>query len=106
MNHGRPLIDPEHPQRPKRVVAVVNAGGGSVEREGGGSVRTALETGFQRHGVATELQLIAGEEIASAIRSAAERAARGEIDAVVVGGGDGTIRTGAGILAGTGIAMG
>jgi len=81
---------------------VVNCGAGTVERLGADAVRQTLETAFAEAGMSAELSFIDGKaDVGHAAKQAAEQAARGEIDAVVVGGGDGTVRTVAALLAGT-----
>ena len=54
-----------------------------------------------QHGVTAEIRFVEGESLHGAAKRALTQAKRGEIDAVVVGGGDGSIRTVAGVLAET-----
>jgi diacylglycerol kinase family enzyme len=71
-----------------------------------GSFGLHLSSLFQDRGVTAECHLLPGEDIRGAAEAARERAARGEVDALVVGGGDGTIGTVASVLSGTGIPLG
>jgi diacylglycerol kinase family enzyme len=89
-----------------RVVALLNETAGTVERQSPRAFRDALASAFARRGVSADLQFLPSGRIKDAADQARERAARGEIDAVVVGGGDGTIGTVASVLAGTGIPLG
>jgi len=87
-----------------RVVALMNMGAGThalTKR-----ARAALKRRFAAHGVAAELRFVSGAELRAAARDALAEATRGEIDAVVVGGGDGSVRAVAGVLADTGVPLG
>jgi diacylglycerol kinase family enzyme len=56
--------------------------------------------------VVAELKFCEGAELRLLAQKALASAKAGEIDAVVVGGGDGSIRTVAGVLAGSGVPLG
>lgn len=86
-----------------RVRAIVNRGGGTVAGIGLQALEERLRASFARNGVNAEIRFIAPAEIASAFREAAQVPG---LDAVVAGGGDGTISCAAGALAGTGRALG
>jgi diacylglycerol kinase family enzyme len=89
-----------------RVVALVNPAAGTAERLAPESFREELASAFAASGVVSEVELVPGDRLRQAAERAAERALRGEIDGVVVGGGDGSIHTVAGVLAGSGIPLG
>jgi diacylglycerol kinase family enzyme len=86
-----------------RVVALVNPAAGTERPE---SFRDELAAAFAANGVAAEVGLVQGDELRPAAERAVERAKRGEVDAVVAGGGDGSIHTIVGVLAGTGVPLG
>jgi diacylglycerol kinase family enzyme len=67
---------------------------------------TALAASFTDHGVSAAIAFIDGEKLREAAEGALAQAKRGEIDAIVVGGGDGSVRTVAGVLADTGVPLG
>jgi diacylglycerol kinase family enzyme len=89
-----------------RVVALMNAGAGAGSQALADRARAALERCFAEHGIAAELRFLSGAELKASARDALAQAKRGEIDAVVVGGGDGSVRTVAGVLADTGVPLG
>jgi diacylglycerol kinase family enzyme len=89
-----------------RVLAIINARAGTADAQDETELREQLSALFQARGIEAEIELVEGEQIPEAARRAAESAKAGKIDAVVVGGGDGTIRGVAEELADTGIALG
>jgi diacylglycerol kinase family enzyme len=99
---SRPLAAPAA----LRVAVLVNPAAGTAGRPSAERFREELEAAFTAGDVAAELELVPGEGLRQAAERAAARAARGEIDGVVVGGGDGSIHTVAGVLAGTGVPLG
>ncbi|MBL8905179.1 MAG: NAD(+)/NADH kinase, partial [Rhizobiales bacterium] len=89
------------------VVAIINKAAGSVSAAGGiETLSRAVARSFSHHGIEAELIAAEGDAIAQAAVRARERGERGELDAVVVGGGDGTIRSVANVLAGSAVPMG
>ncbi len=89
-----------------KAIAIINAGAGSVAGGDSEKLRASLSAAFEKHGVEAELKLVTGEEIRAAAEQALADALAKTIDAVIVGGGDGTIRTVAAALAGTGVPLG
>lgn len=69
-----------------RVVAVVNKGGGTAAREGE-DLEERLLAAFRERGVEVDLRLVESSDLPEAL----DAAAREKADAVVAGGGDGTI---------------
>jgi diacylglycerol kinase family enzyme len=88
------------------VVAVLNRGGGTVQRIGVDRLREQLADAFARCGVDAELVFAAPAELRHEAERALARARAGQIDALVVGGGDGSVNAVAGVLAGTGVPLG
>ncbi|HEX7532974.1 MAG TPA: diacylglycerol kinase family protein [Methyloceanibacter sp.] len=90
----------------RRVVALMNAGAGSFNQKLAAEIESELASAFAHRGVAATIKFVAGEDLQAEAEKALKQAKRGEIDAVVVGGGDGSIRTVAGVLAGTKVPLG
>lgn len=83
-----------------RVAAIVNSGAGSGRA--GEIDAEALRKLFRNAGIEADVRLVPGDRI----DEAAEEAVRSGVDAVVAGGGDGTIRAVAARLAGGSIPLG
>lgn len=100
------MISPRPEVAVRRVVALMNAGAGAFSQTLAEDVRNDLATAFAQRGVAAEIKFVDGEGLEDAAERALEQAQRGEIDAIVVGGGDGSMRAAASVLAGTGVPLG
>lgn len=90
----------------KRVVALINVGAGAFGQRRVADVKNALAAFLVTHGVEAGIDFVDGEGLRSAVSQALARALRGEIDAVIVGGGDGSVRTAASVLAGSAVPLG
>jgi diacylglycerol kinase family enzyme len=88
------------------VVALLNVASGTAEHKGSAQVREVLAAACARLDLVAEISFCSGTELKGLAEAALARAQAGEIDAVAVGGGDGSIRTVAGVLAGSGIPLG
>jgi diacylglycerol kinase family enzyme len=89
-----------------RVVALVNPASGTADRQRQDDLRRELAAAFAANGVAAELEFVPGDRLLNATERAAGRVRAGAIDAIIVGGGDGSVHTVAGVLSGTGIPLG
>lgn len=96
------------PATTMRVRILVNEAGGTVRRMGGfAGQRTKIVEAFAPHGgVRLDLVPAAGGELAATAEQALAAARSGALDAILVGGGDGSIGTVAGVLAGSGVPLG
>jgi diacylglycerol kinase family enzyme len=90
----------------RRVVALLNASAGAFSKTLADDVENALRVTFASHDVDAELVFVEGDGLRAAVEHALARAERGEIEAIVIGGGDGSVRTAASVLAGTGVPLG
>lgn len=79
-----------------RVVVVLNREAGTIARIGPEVIAEKLEAIFAGEGIAAEVKLVTGDEVESALQDARDGAA----EAVIVGGGDGTVAAAATVLAG------
>ena len=97
-----------HPRmrsRPK-VAALLNASAGTIEAQGEDKLRHALASAFEKYGLSATLEFLSSAELGAAARRALRRVKAQELDAIVVGGGDGSIRTLASVLADSGVPLG
>jgi diacylglycerol kinase family enzyme len=88
------------------VLVLLNAMAGGIE---GGSVEEigeAVLAAFASRGVDAELEVVPAGTLAACANQGRQRGENGEIDAVIAGGGDGTISTVAAALADSGIPLG
>ena len=85
-----------------RVAILLNRAAGTVICRDGRTLGETIAASFARHGITTTLELLSAAEVKKSARRALRQAEKNQIDAVVVGGGDGTIATVARIFAGSG----
>ena len=91
--------------KPRRVLVLLNSSSGTAiekSEDQAGELRKS----FSRRGIAASIQFTPASDFTTATRNALQNAASGEFDAVIVGGGDGTISTVAEVLADTETPMG
>jgi diacylglycerol kinase family enzyme len=87
------------------VHVILNASAGTAAADPVG-FQNRLGKAFRAAGVAATIELVSGSDMVASARRATDAAQRGAIDAIVVGGGDGTIHTIAGLIAGSDIPIG
>ena len=92
----------------RRAVVLANAGAGTraFNRAYAADLKSRLGAAFVRAGVTAEIRLVDGRRLRKAASRALGAARRGDIDAVIAGGGDGSIRAVASVLAGTRVPLG
>ena len=69
-------------------------------------MRAELERGFRKRNISTTIEFVPGPELQAAAERSVRKATTGEIDAIIVGGGDGTVHTVAGATVGHDIPLG
>jgi diacylglycerol kinase family enzyme len=90
----------------KRVAVLLNPRAGAFKRTKAADIGRALRTAFARNNVRADIEVMDSEDLHDTAKRARAQAERDEIDAVVIGGGDGSMRVAASVLAGTGIPLG
>ncbi len=92
----------------RRAVVLANAGAGTraFNRAHAADLKLRLGAAFARAGVTAEIRVLDGKRLRKAASRALAQARRGDIDAVIAGGGDGSIRAVASVLAGTSVPLG
>lgn len=85
-----------------RAIVLLNAGAGRGSHEQGRPVRDLVADELAAAGIDGEIRLVSGSDL----QSAADAAAGSDVDVVIAGGGDGTLSTVAGALAGTEMPLG
>ena len=92
----------------RRAVVLANAGAGAraFNRAYAADLKLRLGAAFVRAGVTAEIRVLDGKRLQKAASRALAQARRGDIDAVIAGGGDGSIRAVASALAGTRVPLG
>ena len=83
-----------------KLTVLVNRSAGTVVS--GKITEEGLKKNFEEAGVDATIEMIEGEKMAERARAAV----RAGVDGVVAGGGDGTVRCVAGVVVGTGVALG
>jgi diacylglycerol kinase family enzyme len=90
----------------KRVSALLNVSAGMIERQGGVALRDILASAFEKHGISATLEFLPSADLRAAAERALRQVLNRELDAIIVGGGDGSVQTVASVLAGSGVALG
>jgi diacylglycerol kinase family enzyme len=89
-----------------KLVVLLNAGAGTASHRGADGLRSDLAAALEALDVAADLEICSGHDLKRLAEAALARVQAAEVDAVVIGGGDGSIRTVAGVLAGTNVPLG
>ena len=73
-----------------RVLVLLNTSAGTIERQGDTTLRQVLMSAFDKHGISAVMEFLPGAQLRSAAEQTRQRVVLGELDAIVVGGGDGS----------------
>jgi diacylglycerol kinase family enzyme len=84
----------------------LNSSSGTTAGKRRDDLRAALDAVFRKHAISASFEFVSGSELQAAAERAVKSARADEIDAIIVGGGDGTIRTVASAVLGTDIPLG
>jgi diacylglycerol kinase family enzyme len=85
---------------------LLNGSSGTAAGKKQDDLHHELRTAFERHGIAARIEFLPGPSLLAAAQQALQTAKNGETDAVIAGGGDGSIRTVASVLAHSGVPLG
>jgi diacylglycerol kinase family enzyme len=99
-------VSDQHQSRHPRLMALLNVHAGEADHAGVARVKARLTAIFAALDVEADLVFCSGDELEPLAEKALAKAKAGKIDAVVVGGGDGSIRAVAGVLANSGVPLG
>jgi diacylglycerol kinase family enzyme len=92
--------------KPRRVSVLLNASSGKSGEEERDKIEAALKAAFDTYGLSANLEFLTGEDLRGGAERALQQVRAADADAVIVGGGDGTISTVAGVLAGSDVPLG
>lgn len=84
------------------MAVIINECSGTVKKTGQSRLLQQITHSLRRHEITANVQFLAGDQVPVAARRAREQ----QMNAVVVGGGDGTISSAAGVLAGSTLPLG
>ncbi|CAM2883401.1 diacylglycerol/lipid kinase family protein [Rariglobus hedericola] len=85
-----------------KFIVILNSKAGTAAKGSEELAPDALRTAFSEAGAEADVRAVTPDQIEATLREAVST----RPDAVIIGGGDGTVRSAAGLLAGTGIALG
>lgn len=103
MNSIPEVVERSVSHRASRTWVIVNENAGTVRTLGVAGAREVIARGFAQSDPSARIEFMSGGAISAMVDEALSSSA---VDTIVVGGGDGTMSSVAGMLAGTGKAMG
>jgi diacylglycerol kinase family enzyme len=92
--------------KPIRVAVLLNQSAGAIVCRDGRTLGETIAASFAQHGITAALEFLSGAELKAGTEHALFQYKNKEIDAVVVGGGDGSIAAAASVLADTDVPIG
>ncbi len=93
-------------KRKPRLAVLLNLHAGAANHRGAEALRRQLDAVFKRLNAEVAYHAGPGQELKAAAEQALAQARAGGIDAIAVGGGDGSIRTVASVVADSGVPLG
>jgi diacylglycerol kinase family enzyme len=92
--------------KPLRVAVLLNKAAGTIVSRDGRTLSETVAAAFARHGITATLESRSGTELKARAQRVLQEATNNQIDALVVGGGDGSIASVASVFAGSDIPIG
>lgn len=86
------------------TLVLVNAKGGTVRDRGRAAIGAEIASAFEEHGAEADIGFIHPRDLGPRIRAALD--GKHPSEAIYVGGGDGSLSSAAGLMAGSGVALG
>ena len=106
MSLQQPSVERPVAQKPHRVIVLLNESSGTTAGKKRDDLLEQLQSTFERHGITAQIKFFPGPQLLGAAEEALGKVKSGECDAVIAGGGDGSIRTVASVLAQSGVPLG
>jgi len=106
MSLQQPSLAQPAAQKPHRVIALLNESSGTTAGKKRNDLLEQLQSAFERDGIIAQIKFLPGPLLLGAAEEALSKVKNGECDAVIAGGGDGSIRTVASVLAHSGVPLG
>ena len=100
------LVERPAANRPRRVIALLNESAGTTAGKKRDDLQAQLEEAFNHHNITARIDFLPGKLLLDAAEEALRKVKSGECDAVIAGGGDGSIRTVASALVDSGVPLG
>jgi diacylglycerol kinase family enzyme len=92
--------------KPLRVAVLLNKTAGTIVCRDGKTLGETITTAFAQHGIAVTPEFLSGRALKQAAKRVLRQARENQIDAVVAGGGDGSVASVASVFADTDIPLG
>lgn len=92
--------------KPVRVAVLLNQAAGTIVCADGRTLGETITATFTQHGITASLKFLTGPDLKTGAENAAREAKDGKLDALIIGGGDGSIATVANVVSGTDIPLG
>lgn len=92
--------------KPKCVVVLLNEAAGTIICQDGRSLGETITTGFSQYGIEATLEFLPGAELQERAERAVGNVGERQLDAIIVGGGDGSIASVARVVADTEVPIG
>ena len=93
-------------RKPLRICVLLNHSAGAASQKSREQLGQAIEGSFLARGIVADVATVAANELGDVATRILQRLKEETVDAIVVGGGDGTIRTVASVMASSGYPMG